>query len=153
MTIAEVLLQDYDTEISNTRRTIERVPAEKSDWAPHEKSMPMGKLAMHCATMTLFGHYLLEDEGMDLADPNPKRTHADLTFTTTAAQRHRGGQAVALAPQIPGDPMNSRSGGLTDLPYYAALRIPDGEEERRWLFERLGAQFLRRRIRSGLTAL
>jgi uncharacterized damage-inducible protein DinB len=82
MTIAEILLQDYDTEISNTRRTLERVPEDKPDYAPHEKSMKLGKLAMHCATMPLFGLYILEDDGMNLADPNPKRKHADLTFTT-----------------------------------------------------------------------
>jgi len=83
MTIAEILLQDFDVEISNTRRTLERVTAELAAYVPHEKSMPMGKLAMHCATMPLFGHYILEDEGMDLADPNPKRKHASLVFTTT----------------------------------------------------------------------
>ena len=85
MTAAELLLEDFDVEISNTRRTLERVPSDKPDWVPHDKSMKLGKLAMHCATMPLFGLYILEDDGMDLADPNPKRQHADLTFTTTAA--------------------------------------------------------------------
>ena len=84
MTIAEILLEDYDVEISNTRRTIERLPDDLPDYACHEKSMKLGKLAMHCATMPLFGLYILEDDGMDLADPNPKRKHADLTFSTTA---------------------------------------------------------------------
>jgi uncharacterized damage-inducible protein DinB len=83
MTIAEILLQDYDTEASNTRRTLERVPEGKSDWAPHEKSMKLGKLAMHCATMPLFGFYVMEDDGMDMAES--KRPQADLTFTTVAA--------------------------------------------------------------------
>jgi uncharacterized damage-inducible protein DinB len=83
MTIAEVLLLDYDTEISNTRRTLERVPESKNDWAPHEKSMKLGKLAMHCATMPLFGSYILEDDGMDMV--NSKHPQADLTFTTVAA--------------------------------------------------------------------
>jgi uncharacterized damage-inducible protein DinB len=82
MTIAEILLQDFDIEISNTRRTLERVPEGKNDWKPHEKSMPLGKLAMHCATMSLFGYYILEDEGMDLAAP--KRPHTPLVFTATA---------------------------------------------------------------------
>jgi uncharacterized damage-inducible protein DinB len=44
--------------------------------------MAMGRLAMHCATMPLFGYYLLEDGGMDLAAP--KRPHASLDFTTRA---------------------------------------------------------------------
>ena len=95
MTIASILLQDYDFEISNTRRTLERVPEGKNDFAPHPKSMHFGKLAMHCATMPLFGLYIFEDEGMDLADPNPKRQHADLTFTTTAHALERLDQCAA----------------------------------------------------------
>ncbi|MEO6817411.1 MAG: DinB family protein [Edaphobacter sp.] len=83
MTIAEVLLQDYDIEISNTRRTLERVPEGNPDFKCHDKSMPMGKLAMHCASLPLFGHYILEDEGMDLAAP--KRPHLPLVFTTREA--------------------------------------------------------------------
>jgi uncharacterized damage-inducible protein DinB len=77
MTIADVLLQDYDIEISNTRRTLERVPEGKSDWVPHAKSMPMGKLAMHCASLPLFGLYVMEDDRMDLAKPT-----RPLVFTT-----------------------------------------------------------------------
>lgn len=83
MTIAEILLQDYDTEISNTRRTLERIPADKPDWAPHQKSMKLGKLAVHCATLPIFGYYILEDDGMDLA--NSKRGKSDFTFTSPQA--------------------------------------------------------------------
>ena len=93
MTIAEILLQDYDTEISNTRRTLERVPEDKPDYAPHEKSMKLGKLAMHCATMPLFGLYIMEDEGMDLAAS--KRPHADLTFSTREAALARLDESAA----------------------------------------------------------
>jgi uncharacterized damage-inducible protein DinB len=85
MSMAEVLLQDYDIEISNTRRTLERVPDQaegKADYAPHPKSMKFGKLAMHCATLPLFGLYIMEDDGMNLSQP--KRAHSDLTFTTRA---------------------------------------------------------------------
>lgn len=83
MKISEILLQDYDFEISNTRRTLERVPEGKNDWKCHDKSMPMGRLAMHCATLPLFGYYILEDEDMDLAAP--RRPHASLDFTTREA--------------------------------------------------------------------
>jgi uncharacterized damage-inducible protein DinB len=83
MTIAEILLQDYDVEILNTRRTLERVPEDKPDWVPHAKSMKMGKLAMHCASLPIFGYYILEDEGMDMA--NTKRPQSSFTFTTREA--------------------------------------------------------------------
>ncbi len=73
MTIADVLLADFDIEIANTRRTLERVPEDRPDFKCHDKSMPLGKLAMHCATIPLFGHYLLEDDSMDMAAPTRPR--------------------------------------------------------------------------------
>ncbi len=78
MKTAELLLQDFDSEMSNTRRTLERVPDDKPDYKAHDKSMPMGRLAMHCATLPLFGAYIIEDANMDLAAP--KRPQSDLTF-------------------------------------------------------------------------
>jgi len=83
MTISEILLQDFDAVISNTRRTLERVPEGKNDWKCHDKSMAMGKLAMHCASLPLFGSYILLDDNMDLAAP--KRPHVPLEFTTRDA--------------------------------------------------------------------
>jgi hypothetical protein len=67
MTIAESLLSDFDIEIANTRRTLARVPADNPTFAPHPKSMKLGALAMHCATMPIFGLYIIEDPGMDMA--------------------------------------------------------------------------------------
>jgi len=87
MKIADLLLLDFDSEISNTRRTLERVPEGSNDWSPHAKSMHLGKLAMHCATLPIFGHYIIEDEGMDLAAP--KRPHIPLDFTTREAALER----------------------------------------------------------------
>jgi uncharacterized damage-inducible protein DinB len=82
MTSAELLLHDFEIETSNTRRTLERIPEENPDYKPHEKSMPLGRLAMHCATLPLFGYYILADDDMDLAAS--KRQHSDLTFQSRA---------------------------------------------------------------------
>jgi uncharacterized damage-inducible protein DinB len=83
MTISEILLQDFDTEISNTRRTLERVPEGKNTWKCHDKSMELGKLAMHCASLPLFGSYIMQDDSMDMAAP--KRPRASFEFTTREA--------------------------------------------------------------------
>lgn len=83
MKISEILLQDFDAAISNTRRTLERVPEGKNDWKCHDKSMEMGKLAMHCASLPLFGSYIILDDGMDMAAP--KRPRASFEFTTSEA--------------------------------------------------------------------
>ena len=40
MPISELLLPEFDEEMKKTRTTLERVPADKTDFAPHPKSMP-----------------------------------------------------------------------------------------------------------------
>ncbi|MHB1700981.1 MAG: DinB family protein [Acidobacteriaceae bacterium] len=80
MTIAEVLMQDFDNEMKSTRTTLERIPEDKPDYKPHEKSMAMGRLAMHVAYLPMFGKYVLTTPGMDIASPTAPRP--DLTFTT-----------------------------------------------------------------------
>ena len=83
MKMTDLFLAELDREASGTRKALERVPEGKNDWKCHDKSMALGKLAMHCATLPLFGYYILEDEGMDLAAPT--RPHASLEFTTREA--------------------------------------------------------------------
>lgn len=41
MPISDLLLSEFDEEIKKTRTTIERVPADKKDYAPHPKSAPL----------------------------------------------------------------------------------------------------------------
>lgn len=48
MSIAE-LLAEFDREAATTRRVLERVPSDKLSWAPHPKSMTIGKLSIHLA--------------------------------------------------------------------------------------------------------
>ena len=54
MTISEALLPEFDQEIANTRRTLERVPSVP-EFAPHPKSMKLGNLAPHVAELVGFG--------------------------------------------------------------------------------------------------
>ena len=51
MPICDLLLPEFDREMANTRKVLERVPDECWDWKPHQKSWPIGKLAMHVATI------------------------------------------------------------------------------------------------------
>jgi uncharacterized damage-inducible protein DinB len=51
MTIAELLLPEFDQEMASTRKVLERVPDDKLAWKPHDKSYSMGALASHIATM------------------------------------------------------------------------------------------------------
>jgi uncharacterized damage-inducible protein DinB len=51
MTISEMLLPEYDQETATTRTFLERIPAAAADWKPHPKSMTLGDLAVHVATV------------------------------------------------------------------------------------------------------
>lgn len=49
MSIAQTLLAEFETQAAVTRRFLERLPADKLTWKPHEKSMSAGQLAYHLA--------------------------------------------------------------------------------------------------------
>ncbi len=67
MSISELLLPELDEEMKKTRTTLERVPADKKDFAPHPKSMPMGKLAPHLAQLANFGVTILTTPELDFS--------------------------------------------------------------------------------------
>ena len=47
MAIRDAFLPEFDHEMGTTRKTLERVPENNTDWKPHDKSMTMGRLAGH----------------------------------------------------------------------------------------------------------
>lgn len=67
MGLSDALLPEFDNEMANTRRTLERVPDEKFDWKPHDKSSPMGSLAGHLANLPGWGSLSLGSDSFDLA--------------------------------------------------------------------------------------
>jgi uncharacterized damage-inducible protein DinB len=51
MPIADMLISELEREAQTTRRVLERVPDDKLTWKPHTKSMSLGRLAQHVATI------------------------------------------------------------------------------------------------------
>lgn len=51
MTIGQSMLSEFDQEMQNTRKVLERCPDDHWSWKPHEKSGTVGWLAGHVATM------------------------------------------------------------------------------------------------------
>lgn len=45
------MLNEFREEAAITKRVLARVPAEKLTWKPHHKSMSLGQLALHIATV------------------------------------------------------------------------------------------------------
>jgi uncharacterized damage-inducible protein DinB len=67
MSIAQSLLPEFDHEFATLRKTLERVPEGKGDYAPHTKSMPMGRLAGHLAELPGWVNATIEADELDFA--------------------------------------------------------------------------------------
>ncbi len=65
--IASALIAEMEQEAAVARTCLERVPAEKFDWKPHEKSMTFGKLATHIAEMFNWTAVTLQQPELDFA--------------------------------------------------------------------------------------
>lgn len=79
MSISHGLLGELDYEAISARKVLERIPADKFDWKPHEKSMSMGELANHLADLFSWYRVTLEQDELDFAAgyQQPKATNAD----------------------------------------------------------------------------
>ena len=67
MTIGQSMLPEFDQEMQNTRKALERVPDDKWNWKPHDKSGTVGWLASHLATMGSWLPVTINTEELDYA--------------------------------------------------------------------------------------
>lgn len=85
MPIAQSMLPEFDQEMANTRKTLERVPEGKFDWKPHPKSGSMVWLAGHVANLPSWINITFDQDSLDLepggvqpAPPAPPKSTAEL---------------------------------------------------------------------------
>ena len=80
--ISSALVAELEHEAAVTRTCLERVPADKFDWKPHEKSMTFGTLAGHIAEMIGWTQGIMDLAELDFAKmdykPFEPKTTADL---------------------------------------------------------------------------
>ncbi len=69
MPISQALLPEFDQEMANTRKTLERVPDDRFDWKPHPKSGTMGWLAGHVANIPGWAATSIEKDSLDIQPP------------------------------------------------------------------------------------
>ena len=66
MRMSEMLLPEFDHEMTNTRKTLERIPDDKLDWTPHAKSWSMGGLATHIANIPSWTASTIQEDSLDM---------------------------------------------------------------------------------------
>ncbi len=70
MSQTQQLLKEMEREAQTTRKMLERVPDDKYDWKPHEKSMTLRQLTTHIAELPSWVSMVLTTEELDFAS-NP----------------------------------------------------------------------------------
>ena len=60
-------LDEFDQEMAATRRVIERVPTDRGEWKPHERSFSVGHLTQLVATMPGWIAQILREPSLDLS--------------------------------------------------------------------------------------
>ncbi len=95
----EPMLNELRQEAATTRRVLEHVPGDKLSWKPHQKSMSLGQLALHVASIPsqVTGLAQLEEFDASQADFDPPEAKsvaeilAVLDASVTAADEYLEG--------------------------------------------------------------
>ena len=85
MPIQDTFLPEFDHEMATTRRLLERVPEDRLDWAPHPKSMTLGRLAGHLVEIPTWIRTTLDKDSHDLAGADPTEVEAKRPKHTSRA--------------------------------------------------------------------
>ncbi|MBZ5634142.1 MAG: MerR family transcriptional regulator [Acidobacteriia bacterium] len=104
----ETLLAEFDQEMANTRRMLERVPEGKFAWKPHDKSSTLAKLASHIAAIPVGAAFVITGQGtkpseststLELLETFDKRVSAAREALAGTNQDHLAG-TIQVNPGI-----------------------------------------------------
>jgi uncharacterized damage-inducible protein DinB len=73
------LVLELKHEAGQTKKMLERVPYDQFTWKPHDKSMPLGRLAVHIAELPGWITMILKTNELDLGKMNYKPTEVSNT--------------------------------------------------------------------------
>ncbi len=131
MKISETLLPEFDQEMANTRKVLERVPAAKFSWKPHPKSFEFGALAAHIANMPDWAGLTMQSDSFDYAPPGAP-AYETPKFSSTeqllaAFDKSVGEARAAIAAADDGkflEPWTLKAGGkdIMTMPRVAVIR-------------------------------
>ena len=115
----KMLLYEFDVEAANTRKMLERFPAKKADWKPHDKSFSLSALAGHVATLP---NFLTEITTKDRMDMKPGDFQPFLPKT-----------AAELLQRFEAESTKARE---------ALAKMPDADFEKNWTFYYDGTKYI-----------
>lgn len=115
--MVDPMIAELEQEGQTTLRMLERVPEDQLEWRPHEKSMTLGQLAYHLASLQGAISGFLEVDAFDLGQADFAPTQPGSKAEIMAAF----GESLAAA--------KARLDGLSDADAMSEWRMTNGEEE------------------------
>jgi len=67
MAISDSFIPELDHEAAGTRKTLARIPEDKFDWKPHEKSYSFQEMASHIANLPHWAAMVAGESDLDIA--------------------------------------------------------------------------------------
>ena len=117
MSAAQQMLNEFEAEAKTTRKFLERLPADKLTWQPHEKSMTAGQLALHIATAPAGIVQMATMDEFQLSQIANDRTQPESLEQILSALNESIATVTKVLPQI------------SDQQMQQAWRLKDGDKE------------------------
>ncbi|HEX5153495.1 MAG TPA: DinB family protein [Parafilimonas sp.] len=128
MSMNAALIGELKHESTNTRKMLERVPNDKLDWQPHEKSMKLERLATHIAELPIWFERIINSNEFDFAtavfNREPKESTEDIVKLFDERLANAVKALESASDENLNDPWTFRRGELIvfQLPKKVALR-------------------------------
>ncbi len=128
MPINELLIREFQREMEATKKTLQRVPKDRWDWKPHEKSGSLGWMAGHVASLPGFIIRVSSAPEIDVASPDTKPRKVEKDEDLVELHGKLGTQACEALAKLSDDqfsqPWSLKHGDkvLMTMPRYDALR-------------------------------
>jgi uncharacterized damage-inducible protein DinB len=71
MALNQAILPEFDHEMANTRKSLERIPDNKLGFKPHAKSMTLGGLATHLVAISGWANAIVNLDSFDVKTAPP----------------------------------------------------------------------------------
>jgi len=128
MPLKEALLAELKHESILTRKMLERVPVDKKDWKPHDRSMSLGRLATHVAEIPHWVSDIIHIDDYDFMGKNFKPTLAESQEELLKIFQEKLDAAIKDLSGVSEEDLNKRwvvrvgEKVMSDLPKKVAIR-------------------------------
>src|SRR6185437_7849714 len=107
MSLGKSIAKEIQHEAAKTRKLLERVPFDNPEWAPHEKSMHLGRLATHIAELYVWIPRAITADEFDFLSTAAKKPHvAANTEELLSIHDDKVAKAVDLLENVTDEELN-----------------------------------------------